>query len=250
MSPRFDKLKQGGPACPSDLRLERLVAGELTGNERVDVEGHVVGCAQCSDRVAPMKRGFGAVAEADPRKMLAAIRRGGEGAPTPARARWRRWLFAAVPTCGAVLLLMMWLRPGAAPEPGTRAKGGLALHVFRQVGDGAERLVSGGKVRAGDRLRFAVDLPAAGQVAIVGVEGSGKLFAVWPLEAGTATALPAGRGHELPGAVALDDSRGRETLYLVQCAGRAPACSSTGAGRPPACGDACALSPFVLDKDP
>src|SRR6185312_14067255 len=131
----------------------------------------------CGERVAARRRGFAAFPEADPRKMLSAIRRGADAGR--GWAGWRRRAAWAAPLVAAGLVAVVVARWRAPAAPlGTRAKGALALHVFRQVGDGAERLVSGGKARAGDRLRFAVDLPRAGRVSIVGVERSGKLFAV------------------------------------------------------------------------
>jgi hypothetical protein len=235
--------KPRGLECPSDLVLDELVAGELDGDARQAAEGHVAACARCRDEVAARTSGFARHPEADPRRMLAAIRRGLDERP-PSSRRWR-WLMGVVPAAAAAaVVLVVALRPS---PPRIRAKGGAILHVFRLDGDHAAELVSGERVRPGDRLRFAVDLPAPGHVSVVGVQADGKLYRAWPLDDGVPTARAAGRGQALPGAVALDDSPGHETLYLVVCGGE-PSCSSAGAGHAPDCGLGCALSPFVLGK--
>ena len=71
-----------------------------------------------------------------------------------------------------------------------------------------------------------------------------------------AVLLQAGEGLQLPGAVALDDSLGRETLYLVHCpANVEPRCSAPAVGpgsdaapASPACPAGCSLTAFVLNK--
>ena len=64
-----------------------------------------------------------------------------------------------------------------------------------------------------------------------------------------AVARPAGNGQELPGAVSLDSSPGKETLYLVHCpdSSEAPRCTTTGASSRPQCPKGCALIPFVIE---
>jgi hypothetical protein len=128
-------------------------------------------------------------------------------------------------------------------------KGGLALHVFRLAGDHAEEALSGDRFAPGDRLRFVVDLPAEGHVSVLGAEAGGALYTAWPLEPGMQTRFAAGTGIELPGAVALDDQPGRETLYLVHCPVKVgtPACT-LGTYSKPSCPKSCAMTAFILDK--
>src|SRR5690606_28733233 len=98
---------------------------------------------------------------------------------------------------------------------GVRWKGEkTALHVFRLQDGHAVEALSGDRFEPGDRLRFRIDLTEAGRVAIVGVEPTGRLYRAWPLD-GPPPLMARGEGLELPGAVALDDAPGPETLYLV-----------------------------------
>jgi hypothetical protein len=249
--PDFTHLREGRPGCPSDFTLDRFHAGELAREEAWRTEHHVAGCADCGARMAERRAGFDAVDGVDPRAMLARIRTGlDRPEPLPQRllAQARRWFapLAAVATAAIALVVVSQ----QVETPGTRMKGAPALHVFRLAGDHAEEMVSGGTFAPGDRLRFAVDLPAEGQVTVLGVESSGTLYTAWPQEPGHRTQLPAGTAIELPGAVSLDAQPGRETLYLVHCPadGAPPSCESAGSGNAPTCPSGCVTTPFVMDK--
>ncbi len=248
MSLPFDTLRSGTPGCPSDLALDRLVARELDATATTQLEAHVAGCASCQARLTTLRQGWAAHPAVDERKLLAHIRQAAAAEPTP---WWRR---LQLPALGAVLatgvmVVALWRAPPTTDD-GLRAKGGLLLRVYRATAEGnAEALESGATLRGGDRLRFVADFPANGMAAIVGVEASGALYVAWPTEQ-SAAAVKKGVGVELPGAVALDDSSGDETLFLVHCPGRAEpfTCTSTGPGQAPACGTGCSSVAFAMRK--
>lgn len=250
---KFTHLRQTGPECPSDWMLDRLHAGELSESEAGPVRQHLSGCETCTARMAERQAGFNAISEVDPRAMLARIRAGVESRARPSlveRVRsWGRGLLAPVALVAATVAIAVVVISTGQTGRDTRIKGGLALHVFRLAGEHASEALSGDPFAPGDRLRFTVDLPAEGHVSVLGVEASGALYTAWPLEAGVQTRFTAGNGIELPGAVALDDQPGRETLYLVHCPlpVGTPVCTA-GADGKPSCPKGCAMTAFVLDK--
>jgi hypothetical protein len=252
--PDFDTLRASGPECPSDFALDRFVAGELKKEDAAKLEAHAAGCELCTNRLEEGRAGFDAIPQIDPRRMLARIR---AGASDPARdsagervMSWLRRLLAPMALAGAAAALFLVARKPAEITT-TRLKGGPVLHVYRQVGDHSEEAISGARFQRGDRLRFAVDLPAAGALRIVGVEASGTLYTAWPMEQGTRSEQKAGVGVELPGAVELDATVGRETLYAVLCtsAGDLAQCRSQGPATAPSCPAGCAMTPFTLEKE-
>ncbi|QRN99376.1 hypothetical protein JRI60_10305 [Archangium violaceum] len=252
--PDFGALRTGRPDCPSDFTLDRLHAGELPKEDTLKAERHVAGCVECGARMTERRAGFGAIEGVDPRVMLARIRTGLDK-PAPLPERLLGWLrqrsapFAAA-AAAAVVLLVVSTQQVRPPE--NRAKGSLALHVFRFAGDHSEETVSGGAFKPGDRLRFVVDLPAEGHVTVLGVESSGALYTAWPFEPGVQTRFAEGTGIALPGAVSLDEKPGRETLYLVHCPVEVgpPNCTSQGAIAAPVCPAGCVTTPFILVKAP
>lgn len=268
----FQQLRSGQAGCPSDLMLDRLHAGELAPAAAESLAQHIAGCRDCPGRMESRKAGFAAFAGADPEQLLAGMRKRLAEPERPPQPTWAppqrtsqgflrsaRVLYAAAPLAAAAALTLLFvMKRGpvpAADEPGAdtvRLKGGPALHVFRLAGERTQPVMSGERLSPGDRLRFVVDLPKEGQVAIVGVEGDGKLYTAWPLGAGaeSASQRPAGMRQELPGAVALDESEGQEPLYLVYCpeGSEAPRCTSRGATEAPACPAGCVLQKFVINK--
>jgi hypothetical protein len=265
----FDHLREGGPGCPSSLVLDRLLAGELPPGEAAEVTAHAAACDVCARRVTTRRAGFAAFPGVDAGALQARIAARARP-PAPALVGLRRAAIglvrrgprsvaaasvAAAAVAVAVLATVVAPRPPGEPSEETVAvKGGPALHVYRLRDERAEEVPSGTRVAPGDRLRFVVDLPAAGTVAIVGVERSGRLYTAWPppgTDVGEAR-REGGVRQELAGAVAVDDAPGPETLYLVHCPGETagpPVCTSRGAQVPPLCPAGCALTPFVLAKN-
>ena len=158
----------------------------------------------------------------------------------------------AVTALGAVALVAFHNKetnPTDGPKV-TRAKGLPNLNVIRFVDGHSVKTVSGDRFAPGDRVSFMVDLPEASQVHIVGIEASGSLYTAWPLDPNVATRLPAGAEQVLPGAVSLDSTVGRETLYLVVCPIGAPApkCSVTPGTHALQCPPECKSAPFIMEK--
>ena len=48
-------MRMRADSCLSDLRLDELLAGELTPEERQPATAHVGGCPECSDRLAALE---------------------------------------------------------------------------------------------------------------------------------------------------------------------------------------------------
>lgn len=266
----FTQLRAGHADCPSDLALDRLQAGELSSAQTEALRRHVADCALCPQRMSAREAGFANFKELDERQLLASIRRGLAEEPSPSLLErlLRRMRVMALPLSGlavaAVAALVLLGRPGSSTQPmgsdpslnppvieETREKGGPLLQVYRLVDGRAQPALSGDTFKSGDRLRFVVDLPAAGQAAVLGVEPQGGLYVAWPSGSDSGR-RPMGKRQELPGAVALDASMGKEVLYLVWCpaetAAPAQACKSGGPEQPPRCPAGCQQSPFVMNK--
>lgn len=255
--PLFSGLRRGRDDCPSDYQLDRLSADELGPQDAARVRAHVESCAACARHLAESR--FDAFPQLHSGALLGRIHERA-AAPRGLLPRLAGWLKAlqrpalALSALGAAALAVMVLRPTETGGPeGVRLKGGMVLHVHRLQGEHSQEVLSGTALSPGERLRFVVDLPREGYVAVVGVDGQGALYGAWPTAAarpGAGQRRPAGQGQVLPGAVALDDAPGRETLYLVACraAEDAARCAARG-DKDPQCPEGCALSPFVIVKE-
>ncbi|MCA9539349.1 MAG: hypothetical protein KC620_10710 [Myxococcales bacterium] len=219
---------------PSELVIDAYVTGEATPDEIAAVETWMAADAENRGVIEARRQGFAAFAEARPQVMLARIRQGLAAAeaeeaaaarPTRPAARKRgrsNWLLALMGALAAAAAAAWFfvLRPPEAPQDTVLAKGTVALRVFRARGDEVVEVNSGEQVRSGDRLRFRPEgLPdGPGYLLVVGVEGTGELFAYAPAD-GQAVATSGALTDDgaLPGSAVLDGSTGRERAVLVWC---------------------------------
>jgi hypothetical protein len=145
-------------------------------------------------------------------------------------------------TAAAVFILV------PRPEVVT-SKGGLGLVVYRERGGDVDKTLSGEQFQPGDRLRFEVELPRPGQLMIVGVEADGDTFPCYTSESERSVIQVETTKQVLPGAVELDDSRGKEQLHAILC--RTPFSFDdvrVEEGRVVSPPD-CMSTPFILDKE-
>lgn len=99
----------------------------------------------------------------------------------------------------------------------------LEAALYRQGAEADERLVSGGRVRPGDRLFLEMQLSRAAYVYIVNEDASGNAYLLFPLAGlDLGNPLPAKARHRLPGRDAgtsrtwqVDTSGGKETILVV-----------------------------------
>jgi hypothetical protein len=215
--------------CPSRFTLALRRAGDLGPAEAEAIDAHLAGCAPCRAAVAEIEAaradyaGRTAAAYGD---LLEAISR----EPVPiraARSRRRAAVGAAVSLAGlaaaaavALAIFEPWgrgQRGDAIDAPAVYAglKGGVAFRVVARRGARQFAVREDDALRAGDALRFVVTSPAAGYLAVMCVESSGRVSAFYPAE-GEAWPLRVGAPGraELPGSIILDEAPGDE-VYAV-----------------------------------
>lgn len=258
MPPGFDGLRAGREGCPSDVTLARLHAGELGSERAAELHGHVDGCAACTKQLATLDAGFAAHPQLDERRLLANIRTEADRRPRRGGlVRWLRLSLAPIALAAAVVAIVVRLPDersvvvDEAPADIVRQKGGGAvLHVYRLESGVGRQTFSGDRFRAGDRLRFTVDLQRDQGIALYDADPAGTFARVFPSE-GALDRIPAGPGRELPLALELDAALGNETLWLVACPTDVAdaACTPGAKGAPPTCAPGCTVDAFLLAKE-
>jgi hypothetical protein len=245
----FHKLKPSQKEdCPSDLALDRLHGGELSNDAKGKMQSHVDGCLECQTRMKQRQEGFNALPGVDERVLLAKVRTRLEAPPSWGERLRQLWAPLGAITAAALVALVS---TGDDPEPpeATRMKGSHVLHVYRLAADGkGQEVLPGETFNPGDRVRFTVDLAAEQRVRVFGREANGALYVAWPREASDKDVLAQGKQQELPGAIVLDQSKGKESFTLVTCAAAVePKCEPSSEGLK--CPKECAVAkPFVFEK--
>ena len=173
----------GGPgvAC-SAMRVRRLAAGELSGDDRTRTEAHVAGCARCQEtgRELAAER---ARLEADlPFETFAAgVAERLAAVPRPRRSFRGVGLALAAGLAAAVAVpaLLRVAHDRGAGDGASRIKGGAELSVWVPAPGGGRALAPGEPVPGGAALR--VGLPAGARrfaaVALVDRDGVVVLYA-------------------------------------------------------------------------
>ncbi len=220
------------PEHPSDYQLDQLYLGELGADKDTEVREHLAGCLHCKKRQELRDGGMAAFPEVNAGALLERVQLAvaSEEQPVSARSRGKRssfWTFLAPSAlAAAALLLLFGLREDRQVETGAgiRAKGGLALRVFRQDMPVAEELLSGQDLEKGDTIRFVVDLPTELasqddlQAMLLSVEElGGKRSMYFPTGGQSSANLVLDEEGALPVATKLDSYFGMETLLLVVC---------------------------------
>jgi hypothetical protein len=137
---------------------------------------------------------------------------------TSPRRRSRAWVaplvVAAGLAAGAIILLPHWPPHESQETEGTRVKGVVRLHVFRQIGDHAERLHADDAANAGDVIQLRYNAGGARYGVIASIDGAGGVTLHFPASAETATDVEPGT-RSLPESFALDDAPRFERFFFV-----------------------------------
>jgi hypothetical protein len=201
-------------ACPSRLRFDRLLAGELDPAHAAQLTAHATGCVRCGELLAELRRGhaaFGASAALPD----AVVQRVSEGRGVVA---WPRWTAPVLAAAAALLAWSAWPRslPGM-PSFGERSKGSAVQLAFYVLHDGTVRPgADGERVQPGDQLEFAYTSEREAYLAIVSIDAARKASAYYAKDGYAAKILPARRAV-LDQSTLLDATLGHEWVYSLVC---------------------------------
>jgi hypothetical protein len=198
--------------CVSDLRFDRLLAGELGPEERKPIDGHVQGCGPCQNRFLKLQ----AQHEEFPQKVwISGL------AMQVLRGNQRRKLHKVMAIAATVAMCVVGvsvLQRAGPSQDGIRPKGeGPKLEVFARHDDGrVEEVAPGAALAPGTALRFRITTKAAGFVGVVGLDNAGVVSGYYP-EQGPLLPVSGASQQMLDGSVILDDTPGVERLFAVLC---------------------------------
>jgi hypothetical protein len=209
-----------------DWMLERLALGELDAATAEAVR------AQLRAEGRSPERALAAIAASN-QQLLATHPAPRVAAEVQRRARARRsrlgWLLGApIALAGLAAVVLTIAFPGPMPHPAggdelesTRIKGaspeaGPRLFVYRHGAGGDNQLADGTAAARGDLLQLAYSGRAGGWVALLSIDGAGKVTVHWPERGNAAVPVADAREFRLPSSYELDDAPGFERFFLVR----------------------------------
>lgn len=213
----------------SDLRWDRLLAGELASQNAAQARAHAEQCKNCGERFRALSAARDAFADR-PLPMSFVPRR---------RSRRALWLGGGTVMMAAAAVLLVVLRPGTPPAE--RSKGGGPILIVAASRAGVPLALVGGPgvnpahstppregrvivplstgdaVHPGDLIQIGYSSDRDGFGAVIARDGSGGVMAYVPSQGAMLVALPAGRDRSFPESTILDAVVGTETLHVVWC---------------------------------
>ncbi len=219
----------------SDLRWDRLLAGELSPEQQAAITAHSTTCTSCAARRREIEAARDAFSTRPPMAFA------------PRRSRW--WLGAPVAALAAAALVVILIRPGTETE---RTKGhGPALLLAAGRPGALAPIATSDTIHAGDYLQAGYSASRDGFGAVLSLDGAGSASAYVPATGDALVALPAGTDRSFPGSTVLDDVIGTERIAIVWCdAARplAPLIAELKATQRIANRDGCTIRLVTLEK--
>ncbi len=185
----------------SDLRWDRLLAGELSPEQQAAITAHSTTCTSCAARRDAIEAERAMFAK---RPALSFA---------PRRSRW--WLGAPIAALAAAALVFVVIRP--RPD-GERTKGsGPALLLAAGKPGALTPIASSDAIHPGDYVQAGYSAARDGFGAVLSLDGAGNASAYVPATGDSLIALPAGTDRSFPGSTVLDDVIGTERIAIVWC---------------------------------
>lgn len=218
---------------PTQHTLLSLHAGELEGEEKKQVREHVSGCSTCSAFLQELESFKEQFASTHSREgILASVRQRADKDSVEVSSWWSR-LFVAphslIWSASLVALLMLGLlfiyqNHGDDTDGSyTRIKGAEISLSYLVAENGKPVLAKPGRIlHPRDRIQFRLTAPRGGYVHIVGVDEAGTVTVYFPLPGVAPELYPGGSARPVPGSIILDDTLGKERVFVLICAGPIP----------------------------
>jgi hypothetical protein len=200
----------------NELLLERYNLGELTPEEKTEVEAALAADPSLAKRIAEIRRSDAEIRAAMPAALiLRAI--GKKAGSRDGRARGRGpavWGLAAAALLVAVILpAFLSVRRDADED---RAKGSTELSVYLKTASGEAMLQTDTLVRGGDTVQLAYMTAESRYGVIFSVDGRSSVTLLYPDDEKEESApLVSGRRTALADAYILDDAPDCEIFFFV-----------------------------------
>jgi hypothetical protein len=227
--------------CLGHFALSQYLADDLRAEERREVSAHLEGCETCRGLLDQIEQDRAAYAELGQEHYNVAWRAAVAGSSEPRPARrplvplvWKVLLPVAAAAVAVAVIVPRLVTP---PPPAVQYKGSLSLQIIAKreerplqsggAGGGSRQFVvsDNHQLCPGDALRFSVTAEGEkNHLVIFSVDRANTLSAFYPnsttprrlLGRSGKTIELTGQGrHVLPGSIILDQSQGREVIFML-----------------------------------
>jgi hypothetical protein len=200
--------------CLSDLRIDKLHAGELAADDEQNARAHLDSCARCAARVSAIVQSAERYLAKYPAFQVPPKK------TKPKRPGARVFAFssaaAGVLAVAAGLFLYVKSVPNEDALDTVRSKGTSSISYFVKRGERIFRGEPGEPLYAGDTLRFTYKADRAKYLGIVSLDAQRHATIYYPATK-DAERIEAGTDTPLASSVELDDTLGTEHVSAFFC---------------------------------
>jgi hypothetical protein len=195
-----------------DALLDRYLADDLRVEAKARLEATLASSPADQARLAELRADSAAFLVQHPPRIL--VERFHE---KQRRTKVWRWPALRTPELAVVAVVVLVLLTFANwprdPQRGTTAKG-LVFAMYRKVSESSAQVAAGETLAPGDSVGFVVKADKSGFVAVLSKDAKDTVSVYYPY--GGAKAAPYDVSQlQLPVAIALDDTLGREDVYAL-----------------------------------
>lgn len=209
-----------------DWTLEQFVLGELPLEQMERIEKKTAGDPALARRVSDLRQSNEEILRRHrPADFAAEVHRRAAHDKVVRPSLRVRWSYLSPALAAAAVVILLLVNPGvlpftspdeSPPTTETRSKGLMpTLHVYRQQGDGPERLEAETETSAGDVLQISYIAAGATHGVILSIDGSGGVTLHHPQLPARNTSLGTDGEVPLPSAYELDDAPVFERFFFV-----------------------------------
>lgn len=207
--------------CLSDFVLDGLLMGTLSEKEQVRAESHIAQCNTCQERhekMATDRKDFKSQVNVNHLVTLAMERKKG-GSILKKWLSW--WGIAPVSLAAAAAVLMTFVVIEKHEPTGVLTKGAGIVKTYVKHGTSVRELGNGELCFPGDALRFELTSFSSPfdpvYLAILSLDGANRVSTYAAKANNKSITIDPAKGWVLDGSVVLDDTLGKETLFVIRC---------------------------------
>ena len=215
------------PEHPAEHDLTRFHAGDLEKEKRDAIQAHLSTCDHCAEFIRHLDSFRQEFASSHYRQgFLALVRKEAQGDFQEAKSWWQKvfgpsrrvFLASSVATLLILAVVVFMNRNPKDNSSSIRMKGSEISLSYLVMENSRPVLAKPNRIlHPRDRIQFRLSAPRGGYVHIVGVDEAGAVTVYFPLPGMEPEIYPGGSGRPVPGSIILDDTLGKERVFVLLC---------------------------------
>jgi len=215
---------------PSEKDLLRFHAGDLAKEHEEKIRAHLSSCSECASFLKELDSFKLEFSSTHSRQGILALVKARSEKDTLEKLQWwrsypilTRGLLLGTGLASALIIVAVFIpllhrNTDSEKKASIIVKGPEISLSYLVMENGKPILARPGRIlHPKDRIQFRLSAPRGGFVHIVGVDEAGSVTVYFPLPGVKPEPYPGGSGRPVPGSIILDDTLGKERVFVLFC---------------------------------